>query len=65
MHANEQIRQLEEQIRELQQANDRLEIELARHTGLEHIDAQAGRIGMIRPQNVRFILKTDIAGEVF
>jgi cell division protein FtsL len=65
MNANEQMRQLEGQIRELQQENERLEIELARYTGLEHIDAQAVRLGMIRPQNVRFILKNDIIEEIY
>ena len=60
MNINDQIRQLENQIRELQHENERLEIELARYTGLEYIDEQASRLGMIRPQNVRFILKNDL-----
>lgn len=64
INTNEQIAQMEMQIRELQAENEKLEIELARYTGLEHIDAQAAKIGLIRPQNVRFILKNDLTGGI-
>lgn len=49
---------LEESIRLLQYENEKLEIELARYTGLEYIDTQATeRLKMIRPAKVRYVLQ--------
>ena len=62
MHTNEQITKLEIQIRDLRYENEKLEIELTRYTGLEHIDAEAAKLGLIRPQQVRFILQNDLSG---
>ncbi|MDR1997575.1 MAG: septum formation initiator family protein [Candidatus Margulisbacteria bacterium] len=60
MHINNQITLLEEQIRALQYENEKLEIELSRYTGLQHIDTQAARLQMIRPRKVRFIQKNKL-----
>ena len=62
LSTNDQIARLEIQIRDLQHENEKLEIELARYTGLEHIDAEAAKLGLIRPQQVRFILQNDLSG---
>ncbi|MDR2431512.1 MAG: septum formation initiator family protein [Candidatus Margulisbacteria bacterium] len=58
MNTNNQIVELEAEIRALNYEHEKLEIELARYTGLEYLDTQAVRLGMIRPRNVRFILKS-------
>jgi len=51
---------LEESIRKLQYENEKLEIELARYTGLEYIDTQAThRLKMIRPAKVHFVLQNN------
>ncbi|MDR1324095.1 MAG: septum formation initiator family protein [Candidatus Margulisbacteria bacterium] len=54
---HQQLGALENQIQQLQYENELLQIELARHTGLEYLDAQAARLGLIRPANIRFIQK--------
>jgi cell division protein FtsL len=54
---HQQLGALENQIQQLQSENELLQIELARHTGLEYLDAQAARLGLIRPANIRFIQK--------
>jgi cell division protein FtsL len=54
---HKQLAVLENQIQQLQSENELLQIELARHTGLEYLDAQAARLGLIRPANIRFIQK--------
>ena len=52
-----QLTVLENQIQQLQYENEQLQIELARHTGLEYLDAQAARLGLLRPAKIRFIQK--------
>jgi cell division protein FtsL len=55
-----QVAALENQIQQLQRENELLQIELARHTGLEYLDAQAARLGLIRPRQIRFIQKNKL-----
>ncbi|GBR72606.1 hypothetical protein NO1_0113 [Candidatus Termititenax aidoneus] len=57
LQLHKQLTALENQIQQLQYENELLQIELARHTGLEYLDAQAARLGLIRPANIRFIQK--------
>ena len=57
LQLHKQLAALENQIQQLQYENEQLQIELARHTGLEYLDAQATRLGLIRPANMRFIQK--------
>ncbi|GBR76526.1 hypothetical protein NO2_1059 [Candidatus Termititenax persephonae] len=52
------IAALEKQIQALQYENEKLQIALARQTGLEYLDAQAARLGLIRPTRIRFIQKS-------
>ncbi|MDR1453072.1 MAG: septum formation initiator family protein [Candidatus Margulisbacteria bacterium] len=56
----QQVTALENQVQLLQYENERLQIELARHTGLEYLDAQAARLGLSRPRQIRFIQKTSL-----
>ena len=57
---NAKITALEKQIQVLQYEHEKLQIELAKQTGLEYIDAQAERLGLIRPTQIRFIQRNKI-----
>jgi len=61
MDINNKIATLEDSIRKLQYENEKMEIELARYTGLEYIDTQAtNRLKMIRPAKVHFVLQNTL-----